>query len=693
MVRPMKNAKRAFVAAFLLAVGCSHGRVPPVQNAPAVEVVHPLSNMPSGIELPYVDTSVSPKDDFYRHANGKWLDTFQIPVDEADYDSFSRVADETRAQVRDIIEAAAAAQNAPGSGAEKIAALYASFMDEARLERLGMQPLAADFARIDNWKSKDEIPAIIAELNRIGVATPFQSSVRQDLQESTKYAVYFGQSELGLPDRDYYLANDDLKLRAVRDQYRTHIATMMKLAGDEHAAQSAKDIVALETELAKLQWDPTRNRPLVFSRVKVAKLAKLIPGFDWKKYLVAAELDGKMTEVLVPNRSYFTGFGKVLAATPLSTWQAYFKWQILSNAARLLSKAFVDEQFAFYGTVVRGTPQNVPRWRRGVRAVERALGQEVGKLYVAKYFPPENQAKIEKLVGGLLVAFRRRIDALDWMSGSTKAQAKTKLAKLTLKVGAPKKWRDYGALEIKVDDLCGNMRRAAIYEYEHEVGKLGKPIDRDEWEMTPQTVNAYYTPERNEIVFPAAILQPPFFDVNADEAVSYGGIGAIIGHEISHGFDSQGALFDSDGNVRRWFTLCDLAKFKRRSRQLVAQYGQYAPFAGYQVNGERTLSENIADNVGLAVAYDAYELSLAGKPSPMIEGLTGEQRLYFGWAQAFRGTWREAEAIHRLKIDTHSPSQFRVNGAFRNQRGFYDAFRIGPSDKMYLAPERRFGLW
>ncbi len=619
----------------------------------------------------------------------------EIPADKARYGSFDKLRDDAEAQAHELIETAAKSQNAAGSEAQKIGDLYASFMNEARLDKLGLKPLAEDLAKIDKLKSKNDIPALIAKLNQTSVNAPFDIGVHQDNKDSTKYIVDFGQSGLGMPDRDYYLKDDDAKLHAVRDKYQAHVETMMKLAGDKHAAADAKSILALETELARVQWTKVENRDPVkaYNKVQVAALPALVPGFDWKKYLVAANLDGKMDYVIVSQPSYLTGFSKVLAATPLPVWKAYFKWHLISSAAPALSKAFVDESFAFRGTVLSGIPQNLVRWKRGVRVVEHSVGEEVGKLYVAKYFPPENKARMEKLVGNLLEAYRQSIDKLDWMSAPTKLEAKAKLAKFMPKIGYPKKWKDYSALEIKADDLYGNLKRASLWGYNYQINKLGKPIDRDEWGMTPQTVNAYYNPELNEIVFPAAILQPPFFDVKADDAANYGGIGAVIGHEISHGFDDQGAQYDGDGNLRQWFTPDDLKGFKAKTHQLVAQYNKYAPVPGYNVNGELTLGENIADNSGLAIAYKAYELSLNGAPSPLIEGSTGEQRLYLGWAQVWRGKAREAESIRLVKTDPHSPAQFRGNGPLTNQPGFYSAFGIDASNKMYVPPAERVVIW
>jgi len=651
--------------------------------------------MASGIDLQYVDPTVRAQDDFYRHVNGKWLDAFEIPADKARYGSFTKLSDDSEAQARELIEAAAKAGGAPGSGQKKIGDLYNTFMDEAKLETLGGKPLAPDLAKIDAIKSKSEIPGVIARFGKTSVRAPYAFAIHQDNKDSTKYIVGFGQSGLGLPDRDYYLKADDAKLHAVLEQYEAHIARLLTLAGDKHATASAKDVVALETAIANIQWTKVENRdPLkTYNKVTVADLPKLVPGYDWKNYLVAAGLDGKMDYVIVSQPTYFTALGGIITSTPLAAWKAYFKWHLVRAAAPLLSKAFVDEDFAFSGGVLSGIPENQPRWKRGVRAVESALGEEVGRLYVAKYFPPENKARMEKLVANLLAAYRTSIDGLDWMSPATKQEAKAKLAKFTPKIGYPKTWRDYSALDIKAGDLLGDMRRAAEFGYQHEINKLGKPIDRDEWGMTPQTVNAYYNAELNEIVFPAAILQPPFFDVNADDAANYGGIGAVIGHEISHGFDDKGSQYDGDGNLRQWFTPEDLAHFKAKTHALVEQYNQYQPVAGYRVNGELTLGENIADNSGLAIAYKAYKLSLGDKPSPVIDGFTGEQRLYLGWVQVWRGKQRDAESIRLVKTDPHSPAQFRGNGPLANQPGFYAAFSIKPGDKMYAPPATRVILW
>jgi len=660
----------------------------------------PAMTLRSGVDLNYVDHSVRPQDDLYRYLNGKWLDSFQLPPDKASYGSFTYVDDATQEQLRGIVDGLvhgqAQATQAGNADAEvrKIADLYQSFMDEARLEALGMKPLRTEFAAIDAIADKGGIPALIAHLNRIGAGAPFNLYINQDARNSLQYAVIFHQSGLGLPDRDYYL-KDDAKLKDARAKYLTHVAKMLGMVGDAEAETHAAAILNLETELAQLQWTRVDNRDPVktYNKTAIADLPKLMPGYDWLAYVRGTDMEGKVDSVIISQPSYFSGLNKLMAATPLPTWKAYFKWHVLAAAAPYLSKDFVDERFAFRGTVLSGIPENRPRWKRGIALIDDSMGEALGKLYVEKYFPPENKARMEALVGHLLDAYRRDIDTLDWMSAGTKKGAQEKLSKLVTKIGYPNTWRDYGALQISRDDLWGNVVRANEFEYRRNIDKLGKPVDRGEWQMTPQTVNAYYNPPMNEIVFPAANLQPPFFDVRADDAVNYGGIGGVIGHEISHGFDDKGSQYDADGNLRDWFSQEDHERFKVKTRALVEQYNAYEPVPGFHVNGELTLGEDIADNSGLAITLKAYHLSLTGRAAPVIEGLTGDQRLYYGWVQVWRGKVREAEAIQRVKTDPHSPPAVRGTAPVVNQQGFYAAFGVKKGDKMYLPPERRVNIW
>jgi putative endopeptidase len=661
------------------------------------------TTLQSGVDLKYVDSSVRPQDDLYRHMNGKWLDTFQLPADKGSYGSFTYVDDATQEQLRGIVDGLvqtqAQTQTPAGAGngeaeVRKITDLYASFMDEARLETLGLKPLQAEFAAIDALADRSEIPALIAHLNRMGAGAPFDVYVEQDARNSLQYAVIVHQSGLGMPDRDYYL-KDDAKLKETRAKYLAHIAKMLGMAGERRAEADAAAILDLETGMAQLQWTKVENRDPVktYNKTAIADLSKLMPGYDWRRYVRGTDIAGKVDSVIISQPSYFSGLDKLMTATTLPVWKAYFKWHVLSAAAPYLSKPFVDERFAFRGTVLSGIPENRARWKRGIALLDDAMGEGLGKLYVEKYFPPQNKARMEALVRNLLDAYRRDIDTLDWMSPDTKKGAREKLAKLVTKIGYPATWRDYGALRIARDDLWGNVVRANEFEYQRNIGKLGKPVDRNEWQMTPQTVNAYYNPPMNEIVFPAAILQPPFFNVQADDAVNYGGIGGVIGHEISHGFDDNGSQYDADGNLHDWFTAEDHEKFNAKTRALVAQYNAYEPVPGFHVNGELTLGENIADNSGLAITYKAYRLSLAGKAAPVIDGLTGDQRLYLGWVQVWRGKVREAEAIQRVKTDPHSPPAVRGTAPVVNQAGFYAAFGVKEGDKMYLPPERRVNIW
>ncbi|MET0268658.1 MAG: M13-type metalloendopeptidase [Duganella sp.] len=649
----------------------------------------------SGIAVDYIDPAVRVQDDLFTHMNGKWLANTDIPADKASWGSFAKLRDDIQPQLRAIIENAAKDQAAAGSDARRIGDFYASFMDEAKLEQLGVNPLKGEFDKIAALKDKKQLPALIAHFGKIGVSAPYNFGIHQDNKDSTKYVADLYQDGLGLPDRDYYLKKDDAKLAATLAKYEQHVGKMLTLAGNANGPAAAREVIAFEKELARLQWTKVELRDPIkaYNKVEIAKLNKLAPGYDWKAYLADAGIAGKVDYVIVSQPSYLKSMTALLAKTPLDTLKAYFQWHTVHAFAPYLNKSVVDENFAFYGTVLSGVTEQQPRWKRGVSVTEGALGEAVGKLYVADHFPAERKARMEALVGNLLASYKTSIDTLDWMSPVTKKQAQAKLAKFTTKIGYPNKWRDYSALTVSKDDLVGNVIRSHEFDYAKEVGKLGKPIDRDEWGMTPQTVNAYYNPEMNEIVFPAAILQAPFFDANADDAVNYGAIGGVIGHEISHGFDDQGAQYDGDGNLRDWWTKADHQNFKAKTKMLVEQYNQFSPLPGYHVNGELTLGENIADNSGVAIAYKAYKLSLNGKQAPVIDGLTGDQRFYMGFAQVWRMKMREAAQIQQIKTDPHSPGQYRANGTMRNQPGFYDAFGVKQGDKMYLPPAERVIIW
>jgi len=678
-------------AAIALALIAGHGLA--AEPASTATPADAPSILGSGIDLRYVDPSVRPQDDFYRAVNGKWLDTFEMPVDKARYGAFDKLREDTELQLKAIIEDVAKSTDAAqGSETQKIRDLYLSFMDEAKIEELGARPLASLFVRVDAARDRSDVAALMASLSTLRVDAPFFPFVHQDNRDSSKYIVDLRQSGLGLPDRDYYL---DDKFSDVRARYAAHVEKMLGMAGERDAANAAREVVALETELAKAQWTRVENRDPVktYNKVELAQLAVLAPGLDWKRWLADSGIDTRIDYLIVAQPSYITAFAKLLADAPVPTWKLYLKWKLLNDAAPYLASAYVDERFAFQDSVLRGIPENRPRWKRGVEFVDASIGEALGKLYVARHFPAENMARMEKLVGNLLEAYRQSIDALDWMSSDTKKQAQAKLAKFSPKIGYPSRWRDYTSLAVSKNDLVGNWMRAQAFEYQRNIAKLGKPIDRTEWGMRPHTVNAYYSREKNEIVFPAAILQPPFFNVAADDAVNYGGIGAVIGHEISHGFDDGGSRFDGDGNLHQWFTADDLKRFKDKTQALVAQYDRYEPVPGFHVNGALTLGENVADNSGLAIAYEAYKLSLGGGSAPVFDGLTGEQRLYYGWAQVWRGKSREQETVRLIKVDPHAPQEVRGLAPLRNQPGFYRAFGVKEGDRMYLSPEERITLW
>jgi len=650
-----------------------------------------------GPDLNAFDTSVRPQDDFYRYVNGKWFDKTEIPADKSRYGSFNVLADRTELQLRDIVSTLSNdTKTKAGSDAQKIRDMYASFMNESKLEERGVTPLRTQFAAIDEVKDASQLASLIATLFRQGVNVPVGLSIHQDNRNSTRYVPDVFQLGLDLPDREYYLKDgDDGTYKAVRDAYQQHIITMFKLAGLPNPEQSAKDILQFETSLALAQWTKVANRDPIktYNKVLVSELSSLAPQFNWTAYLQAAGLISKADYILVSQPSYVTEVAKLTQTTPLGTWKTYLKWKALSSAAPYLSKVFVDQDFAFDGKTISGTPEIRARWKRGLSLLNGTMGELLGKLYVSQYFPAANKRHMMALVNNLIAAYGKSIDTLDWMSPTTKQQAKVKLSKLQIKIGYPDEWKDYSALTITPDDLWSNIVHASEFNYQHEIDKLRKPIDRLEWHMTPQTVNAYYNPEMNEIVFPAAILQPPFFDMQADDAFNYGAIGSVIGHEISHGFDDQGSQFDGDGNLRDWWTKEDHEKFKVKTSALIKQYAAYEAVPGYHLNGELTLGENIADVSGTAIAFKAYQISLKKTKAPVINGFTGEQRFFIGLAVAWQNKSRDKEAIRLVTIDPHSPPVFRVRGTVTNLDAFYKAFDIKPDDKMYLPPEQRVSIW
>jgi putative endopeptidase len=665
----------------------------PTSAARIVPIPIRAETLKSGIDAQFVDDSVRAQDNFFQHVNGAWLASAQIPPDRSMWGSYVALRDTIDGQLRGLIEAADKSRNTDPND-RKISDLYASFMDNEKLEELGFTPLNAELAQIDAVKDKRELPALIAHLNRIGARSPYVAYVSQDAKDPGQYAVVLAQSGLGLPDRDYYL-KDDAKFKDTRAKYLAHIDAMLTLIGDHQATADAKGILALETAIAQAQWSRVDNRDPVrtYNKLALGNLDVLIHGYDWNAYLAAAGLEGRVDALIVRQPSYVQTLGTIIHETPLTVWKEYFKWALLDYAAPYLSKVFVDAHFAFYGTVLRGVPQNLPRWKRGVSLVNDAIGEGLGQLYVAHYFPPANKARVEALVANLLAAFRTRIDTLDWMSSETKQQAQAKLAKITVKIGYPNQWRDYSNLQFARGDLWGNVRRSIEFDYQRDLDKLGGPIDRGEWRMTPQTVNAYYDAQMNEIVFPAAYLQPTQFQADADDAANYGAIGATIGHEISHGFDDHGSQYDANGKLHNWWTLQDREQYSAKTAAMVTEYDAFEPVPGFHLNGKLTLGENIADNSGLSIAYLAYHTSLAGREPPVIDGLTGDQRFFLSFAQGWRIKVRPEQALVALKSDPHSPAEFRVLGTVVNQPAFYSAFGVKPGDKMYVPPEMRVTIW
>jgi putative endopeptidase len=653
----------------------------------------------SGLDLNWVDDNARPQDDLFGYVNGRWLTEYEIPADRATDGAFRSLFDRAEEQVRDIIDEAAASGAPAGTDQQRIGDLFASFMDEATVERRGVQPLLDELKCIDEAADADALAAVIGALQRAGVGGGAGVYVDTDSKDSTRYLLHVSQSGLGLPDESYYRDPQHAEILAA---YPGHIARMFALVyggtAEDHAG-TAERIVALEKKLASAHWDVVKRRDadLTYNLRTFADLPSEAPGFDWAGWVSGlGTTPEKAAELVVRQPDYLTAFAALWAGEPLEQWRDWARWRLIHARAGMLTDAVVAEDFDFYGRTLSGTQAIRERWKRGVSLVESLMGDALGKLYVQRHFPPEHKARMETLVANLREAYRVSINNLEWMTPETRQRALAKLDKFTAKIGYPAKWRDYSALVIDRDDLYGNYIRGCEVSTDRELAKLGSPVDRDEWFMTPQTVNAYYNPGMNEIVFPAAILQPPFFDAEADDAANYGGIGAVIGHEIGHGFDDQGAKYDGDGNLVDWWTDADRAEFGMRTKALIEQYEQFTPRGlapEHHVNGAFTVGENIGDLGGLSIALLAYQLSLNGQEAPVIDGLTGVQRVFFGWAQVWRTKSRDAEAIRRLAVDPHSPPEFRCNGVIRNIDAFYDAFDVQPSDALYLEPEQRVHIW
>lgn len=653
----------------------------------------------SGIDLAELDTSIRPQDDLFRYVNGKWIARTEIPADKARYGSFAVLAENAEEAVRNIITGTAAPAAGAGAAdapeADKVAALYASFMDVDRVDALGAEPIAADVARALGVASIPELTVLVGEFERAGLGGFFGMFVDNDPGDPSRYIIFVMQSGIGLPDESYYREE---QFAEVRDQYRAHIERMLTFVGVADAARLAELAYNLERRIAASHWDKVASRDIqkLYNLRTFDGLQEITPQLDWRAYLAAMGApETAFAEVVAAQPDALAGMAELLVEDELEAWRAWLVWSIVRGSAALLSQEISRANFEFYGTALTGATEQRERWRRGVSFVEGAMGEAVGRIYVERHFDEDAKAAMDGLVEHLIEAYRESIQQLDWMSSGTKVRALEKLDKFTPKIGYPVKWRDYSAIVADAGDLIGNSRQIAEYAFNRELGKVGKPIDRDEWFMTPQTVNAYYNPGFNEIVFPAAILQPPFFDKNVDAAANFGAIGAVIGHEIGHGFDDQGSRYDGDGKLTDWWTEDDRAAFEQRTGALIGQYNMLSPEGadGQTVNGELTIGENIGDLGGLAIAWRAYLRSLAGAESPVIDGVTGAERFFLSWSQAWQQKSRPAEVVRLLAIDPHSPNEFRCNQIVANLDAFHEAYNTQPGDKLWLDPEQRVSIW
>jgi len=679
--------RKLIIAAAIVAALAACSRQSPEEAS--VDTAAPVS----GLNLEYMDTSVRPGDDFFRYVNGKWLDETEIPADKASYGGFVILADEAQDNLKVIIEEAANGDFEKGSDEQKVGDLYNAYLDMETRNAKGVEPLAAQFARIDKIASQEDLARYMADANRRRISMPIDIDQLADWNDSSKYSMLVTQGGLGLPDREYYLKDDDVS-QSIRDAYVAHIAKMFELAGLPDGANAAQTIMALETRLAEqnMPKEEVRNRAKNYQTFARDQWTDVMPEFPWSAWLDAFGVPDLDSLVLYMT-DYLSALDGILRDTDLDTWKTYLSWHVLNDAAGVLSEDLDNENFEFNGKILSGAEEQRPMWRRATVTVSRSLGEILGRVYVAKHFPPESKRRMEELVGNLIKAYEVSIRNLDWMSDATKEEALRKLSKFEPKIGYPDEWKDYSALDIEPDDLYGNLERAALVEHQREIDRHYGPVDRGEWGMTPQTVNAYYSPPLNQIVFPAAILQPPFFNPEADDAVNYGAIGAVIGHEIGHGFDDQGSTFDGDGALRNWWTDEDRAEFKKRTGALVAQYNEFRPFDDLAVNGEFTQGENIGDLGGITIGLLAYQLSLNGKEAPVIDGFTGVQRVFLGYGQIWRNKYRDELLRQLIATDPHSPTEYRANGAVRNVPEWYEAFDVKPGDALYLPPEERVKIW
>ena len=691
----MTSTRWILAAAIAAACGTLHA-------APAPQQAAAKQHDASGVDLAGIDKAVKPGDDFDGYANGTWKKTAQIPADRASTGIFLKVFEKAEQRNAELIRDASKNNPKPGSNERKIADYYAAFMDEAAIEKNGLNPLKPELAKIDAIKDKTGLSAALGGTLRADVdpvnATNWNTEnlfglfVTQGLEDPSHNVPYLLQGGLGMPNRDYYLA-DDAQMKGYREKYQAYIASLLKLSGEKDADAKAKAILALETKIAKAQSSIVDSEDVhkANNPWAMADFAKKAPGLDWNAYFTAAGLSGQK-QVIVWQPGAISQLSALTASEPLQTWKDWLTFHTLNHSAGLLPKAYADAQFEFYGHTLNGTPKQRDRWKRAIGATNVALGDAVGQIYVQRYFPASSKARVAQMVDNIKAAFAEHVDTLDWMSPATKQKAKAKIATLKVGVGYPETWRDYGSLEVRADDPVGNRLRAEQYEYKHQLAKLSQPVDKGEWWMTPQTVNAVNLPLQNALNFPAAILEAPFFDPNADDAANYGSIGSVIGHEISHSFDNTGAEFDADGRLANWWTPEDQAHFKAAGQKLVEQYNAYEPLPGLHINGQQTLGENIADVSGLAIAHAAYVKSLGGKPAPVIDGLSGDQRFFLAFGQSWRTKTRDAALRAQVIGDGHSPGEFRAQ-TVRNLDAWYDAFKVKPGEKLYLDPKQRVKIW
>jgi putative endopeptidase len=647
----------------------------------------------SGIIKQNMDLSVKPGDDFFNYVNGTWLANTEIPADKSNYGGFSILRDESQDDVMAIIRSSAEGDFAAGSDEQKVGGLYSSYMDMEKRDALGVTPLKSEFARIAAIKNYDQLAVYFARASKYGFPAPFVVGQYVDLKNPETYMIHTWQAGLGLPDREYYFKEDEAN-ETIRTAYVKHIAKMFDLAGLGNGESNADLIMELESTLAAqhMKKEQTRDMVALYNKLSQPELAELMPNFNWSAFLQEAQfpnLDG----LVVTQLDYMKSLDNIIQTTSIDDWKIFLQWGLINASASRLTSELDQANFEFYSKVLRGVEEQLPQWRRAVSLVNGTVGEIIGKVYVKKHFPPEAKERMLQMVNNLLKAYETSIKELDWMTEETKIQALDKLSKFTPKIGYPDQWRDYSLLTVDENDLFGNLERSADAQYQQMLEKQKGPVQKHEWGMNPQTVNAYYNPPMNEIVFPAAILQPPFFNMEAEDAVNYGGIGAVIGHEIGHGFDDAGSTFDGDGVLRDWWTEVDKAEFKARTAKLIAQYDSYEALEGLNVNGEFTLGENIGDLGGISIALKAYQLSLEGKEAPVLDGFTGEQRVFLGFGQVWANKYRDEALRNQIETDPHSPSPFRANGSVRNVPEFYKAFNVTENDALYLAPEERVKIW